>query len=74
VSDDAGDIRHVEEVRHVAELVDRARIGMLTTMTESGKHVSRPMALREVELTVTWPGKRRSFTTVSEPNGCEPPS
>ena len=33
---------HPEEARHVAELVDRARIGMLTTMTESGKHVSRP--------------------------------
>jgi general stress protein 26 len=40
---------HAEEVRHVAELVDRARIGMFTTMTESGKHVSRPMALQEVE-------------------------
>ena len=40
---------HAEEARHVAELVDRARIGMLTTMTESGKHVSRPMALQEVE-------------------------
>jgi general stress protein 26 len=39
-----------EEVRHVAELVDRARIGMLTTMTGSGKHVTRPMALQEVEL------------------------
>jgi hypothetical protein len=23
--------------------------GMLTTMTESGKHVSRPMALQDVE-------------------------
>ena len=40
---------HAEEARHFAELVDRARIGMLTTMTESGKHVSRPMALQEVE-------------------------
>jgi general stress protein 26 len=40
---------HAEEARHVAELVDRARISMLTTMTESGKHVSRPMALQEVE-------------------------
>jgi general stress protein 26 len=40
---------HAEEVRHVAELVERARISMLTTMTESGKHVSRPMALQEVE-------------------------
>jgi general stress protein 26 len=45
----AEDVRHAEEVRHVAELVDRARIGMLTTMTGSGKHVSRPMALQEVE-------------------------
>ena len=40
---------YAEEVRHVAELVERARISMLTTMTESGKHVSRPMALQEVE-------------------------
>jgi general stress protein 26 len=38
-----------EEVRQVAELVDRAKIGMLTTMTASGKHVSRPMAVQEVE-------------------------
>jgi general stress protein 26 len=38
-----------EEVQHVAELVERARISMLTTMTESGKHVSRPMALQDVE-------------------------
>jgi general stress protein 26 len=37
--DDAEVVRHAEEVQHVAELVDRARIGMLTTMTESGKHV-----------------------------------
>lgn len=44
----AGSLSRIE-VRHVAELVDRAGIGMLTTMTESGKHVSRPMALQEVE-------------------------
>ncbi|MFI5933315.1 pyridoxamine 5'-phosphate oxidase family protein [Actinoplanes sp. NPDC051494] len=31
------------------ELVKDARIGMLTTMTATGKHVSRPMALQEVE-------------------------
>ena len=37
-----------EEAWHVAELVDRARIGMLTTMAESGKHVSRH-ALQDVE-------------------------
>jgi general stress protein 26 len=40
---------HTEEVRHVAELVDRAKISMFTTMTASGKHVSRPMAVQEVE-------------------------
>ena len=34
---------------HVAELVDRARISMLTTMTAEGRHVSRPMALQEAE-------------------------
>jgi general stress protein 26 len=47
LSEDIGS--YAEEVRHVAELVDRARTGMLTTMTESGKHVSRPMAVQEVE-------------------------
>jgi general stress protein 26 len=40
---------HADEVRHIAELVDRARIGMLTTTTASSKHVSRPMALQKVE-------------------------
>jgi general stress protein 26 len=39
----------VEEIQRVAELVDRARISMLTTMTDSGKHVSRPMAVQEIE-------------------------
>ncbi len=38
-----------QEVQHIAELLDRAQISMLTTMTESGKHVSRPMALQEME-------------------------
>ncbi|WP_432876981.1 pyridoxamine 5'-phosphate oxidase family protein [Kribbella sp. CA-245084] len=33
----------------VAELVDRARICMLTTMTPDGQHVARPMAVQEVE-------------------------
>jgi general stress protein 26 len=33
----------------VAELVDQARICMLTTMTADGRHVSRPMALQDVE-------------------------
>jgi general stress protein 26 len=40
---------HIEEVRYVAELVDRARISMFTTMTDSGNHVSRPMAVQDVE-------------------------
>jgi general stress protein 26 len=35
--------------RHVAELVDRARLCMLTTMTPDGRHVSRPMAVQDVE-------------------------
>lgn len=35
--------------RKVAELVDQARICMLTTMTAGGRHVSRPMALQDVE-------------------------
>jgi general stress protein 26 len=33
----------------VRELVDRARLAMLTTMTSDGKHVSRPMALQDTE-------------------------
>ena len=40
---------HSDEIHHVAELVDRATIGMLTTMTQDGRHVSRPMALQEAE-------------------------
>jgi general stress protein 26 len=51
---------HAEEVRHVAELVDRARISMFTTMTESGKHVSRPMALQDVEFDDKFPATNRS--------------
>lgn len=35
--------------QHVAELVERAEIGMLTTMTADGRHVSRPMALQRTE-------------------------
>ena len=35
--------------QHVAELVERAEIGMLTTMTSEGRHVSRPMALQRTE-------------------------
>lgn len=33
----------------VAELVDQARTCMLTTMTDDGRHVSRPMVLQDVE-------------------------
>jgi general stress protein 26 len=36
-------------VAKVAELVERATICMLTTMTADGRHVARPMALQEVE-------------------------
>ncbi|CAA9380210.1 pyridoxamine 5'-phosphate oxidase family protein [uncultured Nocardioides sp.] len=35
--------------QHVGELVKRAEIGMLTTMTSEGRHVSRPMALQRTE-------------------------
>ena len=35
--------------RRVAELVGQARSAMLTTMTAEGRHVSRPMALQEME-------------------------
>jgi len=33
----------------VVELIGRARTAMLTTMTDAGDHVSRPMAVQEVE-------------------------
>ena len=36
-------------VAKVAELVERATICMLTTMTADGRHLARPMALQEVE-------------------------
>lgn len=35
--------------KHVAELVSDAKVAMLTTMTNEGKHVSRPMGLQEAE-------------------------
>lgn len=35
--------------QHVADLVSRAKVAMLTTMTQEGKHVSRPMGLQEAE-------------------------
>jgi general stress protein 26 len=38
-----------DATQHVAKLVDDARISMLATMTADGRHVSRPMALQEVE-------------------------
>ena len=38
-----------DDVRKVAALVDQARSCMLTTMTEDGRHVSRPMGVQEVE-------------------------
>ncbi|WP_127479210.1 pyridoxamine 5'-phosphate oxidase family protein [Nocardioides pantholopis] len=37
------------EMAKLAELVDAARICMVTTMTADGAHVSRPMALQDVE-------------------------
>jgi general stress protein 26 len=38
-----------EQRETVKQLVKDARIGMLTTMTSDGRHVSRPMALQDVE-------------------------
>jgi len=38
-----------EKRETLKELVKAARIGMLTTMTVDGRHVSRPMGLQEVE-------------------------
>ncbi len=38
-----------EQRDKVKELVSEARISMFTTMTPEGRHVSRPMALQDVE-------------------------
>ncbi|MFC7532656.1 pyridoxamine 5'-phosphate oxidase family protein [Actinoplanes sp. GCM10030250] len=38
-----------ERREKVTAMVKDARIAMVTTMTEDGRHVSRPMALQEVE-------------------------
>jgi general stress protein 26 len=38
-----------DAVAKIAELVSKARVGMLTTMTADGAHVSRPMGLQQVE-------------------------
>ncbi|UQU63228.1 pyridoxamine 5'-phosphate oxidase family protein [Couchioplanes caeruleus] len=42
---------HTEQDKRekLKELVKDARIGMFTTMTADGRHVSRPMALQDVE-------------------------
>ena len=44
-----GDSTEQEQRDKVKELVKDARICMLTTMTSDGKHVSRPMAVQDVE-------------------------
>ena len=38
-----------EKLRTLVDLVADAKIAMLTTMTQDGRHVSRPMGLQEVE-------------------------
>ncbi|MFD1720344.1 pyridoxamine 5'-phosphate oxidase family protein [Amnibacterium endophyticum] len=43
------DSNTTEDRKHVADLVKDAKVAMLTTMTEDGKHLSRPMALQDVE-------------------------
>ncbi|HWO61841.1 MAG TPA: pyridoxamine 5'-phosphate oxidase family protein [Umezawaea sp.] len=40
---------HAEEVRKVAELASDIRVGMLTTIDDIGRLISRPMAQQEVE-------------------------
>ena len=48
-ADDNDTLTPEEGRAKIAELVDRARLSMLTTMTDDGRHVSRPMALQDVE-------------------------
>lgn len=38
-----------DDRQHVADLVRKAKVAMLTTMTTAGKHVSRPMGLQEAD-------------------------
>lgn len=38
-----------DDRQHVVDLVNKAQVAMLTTMTAEGKHVSRPMGLQEAE-------------------------
>ncbi|MGL5826542.1 MAG: pyridoxamine 5'-phosphate oxidase family protein [Nocardioides sp.] len=38
-----------DHLRRLTHLILEAKIGMLTTMTSAGRHVSRPMALQEAE-------------------------
>jgi general stress protein 26 len=40
---------HEDGRAKLTELISRARLCMLTTMTEDGRHVSRPMAVQETE-------------------------
>ncbi|PRY38781.1 pyridoxamine 5'-phosphate oxidase family protein [Umezawaea tangerina] len=40
---------HAEEVRKLAGLASDIRVGMLTTVDETGRLISRPMAQQEVE-------------------------
>ncbi len=48
-------------VAKVAELVERATICMLTTMTADGRHLARPMALQDVEFDGDLGAKRILF-------------
>ena len=38
-----------DDRKRIADLMTKAKVAMLTTMTAEGKHVSRPMALQEAE-------------------------
>lgn len=49
VQDDATTQSRDAGVAKVAALVEDARLCMLTTMTSDGRHLSRPMAVQEVE-------------------------
>jgi general stress protein 26 len=50
MADHDSDKTHADQgTEKVAELVHDAHISMFTTMTDGGKHVSRPMALQSVE-------------------------
>jgi len=52
---------HQDDLQHIADLVNRTRVGMLTTQEPTGKFVSRPMTVVDVA-----PGEDLHFLTTGD--------